>query len=77
MPTRHDGAVKGRLMSFSGIDGDSDFENGLMLRSAFKFPGFDIKFPGSGRIILEKADSGNSEFFSDWFFSGKCRGGLH
>lgn len=69
-----EGIAKGRLMSFSGIDGNTDFENGLMLRGAFKFPGFDIKFPGTGRLIMEDAGSGNAEFFSDWFSFGKCRG---
>lgn len=70
----NDGIAKGRLMSFSGIDGVTDFESGLILRGAFKFPGFDIKFPCEGRIILEGSDAGGGEFFSDWFCTGKCRG---
>jgi len=64
----------GRLMSFSGVDGRTDFENGLILRGAFKYQGFDIKYPGTGRVVFESADSEVPDFFSDWFHSGKCRG---
>ncbi|OGV32706.1 MAG: hypothetical protein A2020_15100 [Lentisphaerae bacterium GWF2_45_14] len=64
----------GRLMSFSGIDGNTDFENGLILRGAFKFSGFDIKFPGDGHIAFENTEPSESVFFSDWFSCGKLRG---
>ena len=64
----------GRLMSFSGVDGKTDFENGLILRGAFELPGFDIKFPGDGHIIFENTETREAGFFSDWFFCGKLRG---
>jgi putative isomerase len=42
----------GRLFTFSGLDGRTDFFHGLTLRTAFDATGFDIKLPGEGRLLL-------------------------
>ena len=38
----------GQLLAYSGIDGVTDFQSGMVLRTAFKFPGFEIKWPENG-----------------------------
>ena len=35
----------GQLFAFSGIDGKTDFKNGLVLRTAYDYTGFEIKLP--------------------------------
>jgi len=42
----------GRLLAFSGLDGSTDFEKGLVVRTAFGKPGLDVKLPGECRILF-------------------------
>jgi putative isomerase len=40
----------GQLLAFSGLDGPTDFSDGLIARTAVDSPAIDIKLPGAGRI---------------------------
>lgn len=40
----------GQLLAFSGLDGPTDFRNGLTARTSFSTPGLDIVLPGKGGI---------------------------
>jgi glycogen debranching enzyme len=62
----------GRLMGFSGVDGQTNFKNGLVLRGSTLKSAFDIKFPGEGEIAL--SETGKGVFRGDWFDTGKTRG---
>ena len=41
----------GQLLAFSGLDGATDYTNGMVLRTAFDWTGFDIKLPENGGAI--------------------------
>ncbi len=49
---------EGQLLAFSGIDGKTDFENGLVLRTSRGSYGMDIKLPGTGKINFGGKPSG-------------------
>ncbi len=42
----------GQLLAFSGCDGKTNYQNGLVLRTSFSACGFDIKLPGAGKITF-------------------------
>ena len=42
----------GQLLAFSGLDGKTDFFQGLTARTAFDAPAIDIKFPGACRLLF-------------------------
>ncbi len=67
----------GQILAFSGLDGNTDFNNGLVLRTAFDWNGFEIKLPKQGGYIkvkdFDKA-SGNFILAGDFFCLGKIRG---
>lgn len=65
----------GRLMAFSGVDGKTDFENGLVLRSSFKFQGFEIKFTFDeyAELFID-GDCCDPVLFGDWFKCGSASG---
>ncbi len=44
----------GQILAFSGLDGQTDYSNGLVLRTAFDWTGFDIKIPEAGGAIKLK-----------------------
>ncbi len=47
----------GQIIAYSGLDGQTDFEHGLVLRTAFALAGFEIKLPeAGGRIYVEPSD---------------------
>ena len=47
----------GQIVAYSGLNGRTDFEHGLVLRTAFDWAGFEIKIPKSGgRIYVESSD---------------------
>jgi hypothetical protein len=56
----------GKLIAFSGIDGSTDYSNGLTLRSSFAFYGIEIKLPGEGRIMFDVRTGEND------FLAGDC-----
>lgn len=41
----------GQILAYSGIDGKTDFDNGIVMRSSFKEYGFDIRLPLEGGSI--------------------------
>ncbi len=57
----------GQLLAFSGIDGPSDYADGLCLRTRFDAVGFDVKLPGEARISLHQTPSAESLLAGDWF----------
>jgi len=46
----------GQLMTYSGMEGQTDYQSGLVLRTAFKFPGLEIKLPEQGGSIRLKQE---------------------
>ncbi len=47
----------GQIIAYSGLDGQTDFEHGLVLRTTFSRDGFEIKLPeAGGRIYVEPSD---------------------
>ena len=67
----------GQIMAFSGLDGKTDYNNGLVLRTAFNFTGFEIKLPEDGGRIKVKnfsADTAQTTLAGDFFRMGQARG---
>ena len=67
----------GQLLAFSGLDGETDYNNGLVLRTAFDFTGFEIKLPeNGGNIKVENFDTDTDKLTltGDFFRMGKVRG---
>jgi glycogen debranching enzyme len=65
----------GQILAFSGLDGKTDYNNGLVLRTAFDYKGFDIKLPENGGMIkLQDFDADNITLSGDFFSLGKTRG---
>ncbi|MCQ2402183.1 MAG: hypothetical protein MJ202_00440, partial [Lentisphaeria bacterium] len=42
---------KGQLLSFSGLDGQTDYRNGLVLRTRAEAIALDVKQPAAGAVI--------------------------
>jgi hypothetical protein len=57
----------GQLLAFSGIDGKTDYNNGLTARTSFSDTGIDIKLPGEGKIILSREKPLNVLLAGDFF----------
>ncbi len=68
----------GQLMAFSGIDGATDYENGLVARTSFKGTAIEIKLPGELRVEIAKEAPLKASFGGDFFElktpSGESRG---
>jgi len=67
----------GQILAFSGLDGSTDFNNGLVLRTAFDWTGFDIKLPENGGAIKIKnfnKETDNLTIAGDFFRFGKIQG---
>jgi Mannosylglycerate hydrolase MGH1-like glycoside hydrolase domain len=67
----------GQILAFSGLDGSTDYNNGLVLRTAFNWTGFDIKLPENGGAIKIKnfnADTDNLTIAGDFFKFGETQG---
>jgi hypothetical protein len=67
----------GQILAFSGLDGSTDFNNGLVLRTAFDWTGFEIKLPENGGAIKIKNFNKNTDDFTlagDFFRFGKTQG---
>ena len=47
---RHAGWTGGQLLAFSGLDGPTDYDNGLTARTAFESCGIDVKLPGNCKL---------------------------
>ena len=67
----------GQILAFSGLDGTTDYNNGLVLRTAFDWNGFEIKLPENGGAIKIKNFDKNTDDFTlagDFFRFGKTQG---
>ncbi len=67
---------RGQILSFSGIDGETDFDNGIVMRTAFDECGFDIRLPlegGSIRFDHKKLESDNLMLAGDFFVAGNLK----
>lgn len=67
----------GQILAFSGLDGNTDFNNGLVLRTAFNWTGFEIKLPENGGTIKIKNFDKNTDKLTiagDFFRLGKAKG---
>jgi glycogen debranching enzyme len=67
----------GQILAFSGLDGSTDFNNGLVLRTAFGWTGFEIKLPKNGGAIKIKnfdTNTNNLTIAGDFFRLGKTQG---
>lgn len=58
----------GRLMAFSGVDGATDYYQGLTARSAFDAPGLEIKLPDECTIRFGIERPGDVLLASDFFY---------
>ena len=67
----------GQILAFSGLDGNTDFKHGLVLRTAFNWNGFEIKLPEHGGAIKVRDFDKNADNFilaGDFFCLGKTQG---
>ena len=67
----------GQILAFSGLDGSTDYNNGLVLRTSFDWAGFEIKLPESGGAIKIKNFNKNIDNLTlagDFFRVGKTQG---
>ncbi|OGV36773.1 MAG: hypothetical protein A2X48_16855 [Lentisphaerae bacterium GWF2_49_21] len=65
----------GQLLAFSGVDGKTDYNDGLLMRTSAGSSGLDIKLPGAGKIKFTGKPSDivlAGDFFI--FNSGKVKG---
>jgi glycogen debranching enzyme len=67
----------GQILAYSGVDGETDFERGLVLRTAFEGTGFDIRLPlKGGRIRFDSAalTTDKLTLAGDFFCIGTLKG---
>ncbi|MFA6816511.1 MAG: trehalase family glycosidase [Lentisphaeria bacterium] len=67
----------GQILAFSGLDGSTDFNNSLILRTAFNWLGFEIKLPENGGSIKIKNFNKNIDNLTlagDFFHIGETKG---
>ena len=67
----------GQILAFSGMDGSTDYKDGLVLRTAFDWTGFDIKLPENGGAIrINNFNTKNKKLTlaGDFFHFGKTKG---
>ena len=48
----------GQLMAFSGMDGATDYRNGLVARTSFEGTGLELKLPGELGLIFSGGKAG-------------------
>ena len=70
----------GHLLAFSGLDGPTDFDQGLVVRTSFKDTGLDIVLPGRGHVRFStsapRAASLTGDTFRIELSDGLARGAL-
>ena len=67
----------GQILAFSGLDGSTDYNKGLVLRTAFDWTGFDIKLPENGGAIkINNFNKKNDKLTiaGDFFQFGETKG---
>jgi glycogen debranching enzyme len=67
----------GQILAYSGIDGQTDFDNGIVMRTAFDGIGFDVRLPfegGSIRFDTKALESGEVTLAGDFFHVGELKG---
>ena len=65
----------GQLLTFSGIDGTTDYERGLLLRSVAGIAGFEVKLPEAGGLVAADFAPPAEVFLAGDCFSWKTRSG--
>ncbi len=60
----------GKLLGFSGIDGQTDYQNGLVCRTNFTDTGVTVKVPGECKIVFDDFLPVKCEFGVDNFVLG-------
>jgi hypothetical protein len=73
---RRDAWHGGQLLAFSGLDGATDYEHGLVARTAFDMPAIDVKLPAPGRIRFPPV-RGAIQIAGDWFRLGETVTGVY
>ena len=56
----------GQLLAFSALEGPTDFENGLVLRTAFGRAALDVVLPFRGTLLINEATPACCRMGSDW-----------
>ncbi len=65
----------GQLLTFSGLDGSTDYERGLLLRSSASMAGFEVKLPEAGGVVAADFAPPAEAFLSGDCFTLKTRSG--
>lgn len=66
----------GQLLAFSGLDGPTDYQQGLTARTAFASPGLDIVLPGHGQIRFSGDPAKGVLVTGDTFILGEGPGAI-
>ena len=66
----------GQLLAFSGLDGPTDFYEGITARTSFGIPGLDFKFPAEGKVTFPETQRSliSGDFFELQTVEGPVRG---
>ncbi|MFW6061448.1 MAG: amylo-alpha-1,6-glucosidase [Planctomycetota bacterium] len=68
----------GQLLAFSGVDGRTDYDSGLVLRTRFEGTGMDVKLPGRCELIFNDGAPAKvllaGDFFNLTHAGGRTRG---
>ena len=66
---------KGQLLAYSGLNGKTDYDGGLVLRSRNN-AAFDIELPGEGSVTFREVPPDSCFFSSDSFELDGVRGAM-
>ena len=64
---RRTGWFGGQLLAFSAVDGRTDFDGGLVARTAFDGPGIEVMLPGKCRALFPTTSLSRHAVSGDWF----------
>ena len=65
----------GQLLAFSALEGPTDFENGLVLRTSFERAALDVMLPFRDSIVIDNVIPASCRMGSDWMVLEWARGG--
>ncbi|HTU55913.1 MAG TPA: trehalase family glycosidase [Acetobacteraceae bacterium] len=65
---------RGQLMGFSGIDGPTNYETGLVARTKSDPAGLEIVFPGGAFVVFEQEPETGVVVSNDFFAFGRAAG---
>ena len=63
---------RGQLMAFSGVDGPTNYETGLVIRTTADPPGLEIVYPGTGFIVFGRQPNTDIILSNDLFSFGRA-----